>query len=58
VVVEGPLQGLEGTVVKIARRRVVISITRGQKAVLVELDQSWVTKAAMPVQSSPSLDAE
>ena len=58
VVIEGPLQGIEGTVVKIVRRRIVISINRGQKALLVEMDQAWVTKAIMPVQSSPSLDAD
>ena len=57
VVIEGPLRGFEGTVVEIVHRRLVISIHRGQKALLVELDQSWVTKATRPVQSSTSLDA-
>jgi transcription antitermination factor NusG len=42
---EGPLKGLEGTLVQDKKTRLILSLTLLQRAVAVEIDRTWIAPA-------------
>jgi transcription antitermination factor NusG len=51
IVRKGPVQGLEGILIREKRRsRVVVSITLLRRSIAIEMDSDWLAPAAMGVQ--------
>ena len=46
VIADGPLRGLQGSLVEARAARVVLSVQFQHTVALVELDQAWVRRAA------------